>query len=83
LKVINKQKKATTSSTTELSRRKRISRQYLRSLSAKEKIEKLAQLQGQYFQFLSIRAANGGKPIPDEWQKWYRARLQYSRTIES
>lgn len=81
--MIRKQEKGINSSVVELSRRKSISREYLRSLSPSEKVEMLAQLQEQFYQFLSIRAANGGKPIPDEWQKWYRARFQYSEMIEN
>lgn len=58
----------------DLDRRKKTSRSYLRSLSPIEKIEKLVQLQEQYYQMLSIREQNGGRPIPEKWRKWYRAR---------
>jgi|CXWL01.1.fsa_nt_gi hypothetical protein len=61
----------------ELTRRKKIARGHLRSLDPMKKIEMLAQLQEQYYQFLSIRAENGGRPIPEKWQKWYRARLSF------
>lgn len=58
-----------------LNKRKKTSREYLRSLSPLEKIEKLVQLQEQYYQFLLIREQNGGKPIPEKWRKWYKARF--------
>jgi hypothetical protein len=60
----------------DLNRRKKISREYLRSLSPLEKIEKLVQLQEQYYQMLLIREQNGGRPIPARWKKWYRARYE-------
>ena len=61
--------------------RKAISRSYIRSLSPNEKVLKLAQLQEQFYQFLSIREQNGGKAIPEGWRKWYRARKSYSDSI--
>lgn len=61
-----------------LAKRKKVSRDYLRSLSPIEKIEKLVQLQEQYYQMLVIREQNGGRPIPEKWQKWYRARFETS-----
>jgi hypothetical protein len=62
----------------DLNRRKKVSREFLRSLSPLEKIEKLVQLQEQYYQMLEIREQNGGRPIPEKWQKWYRVRHQIS-----
>lgn len=59
-----------------LKRRKKISRDYLRSLSPIEKVEKLVALQNQYYEVLRIREQNGGKPIPANWRKWYKARLE-------
>jgi hypothetical protein len=58
----------------ELTRRKNISRSYLRSLSPEAKIAQLIVLQEQYYEMLSIREANGGKPIPAKWKKWRAAR---------
>lgn len=58
----------------ELERRKKISRDHLRSLSPLEKIEKLVTLQEQYYETLLIREQNGGRPIPEKWRKWYQAR---------
>lgn len=66
-----------------LRRRKDISRSYLRSLSPLEKISKLLKLQEQYYQFLEVREKNGGKPIPENWKKWHRARLEYAKTLKS
>lgn len=60
----------------DLDKRKKTSRSYLRSLSALEKIEKLVQLQEQYYQMLLIREKNGGRPIPEKWKKWHRARFE-------
>ncbi len=62
----------------DLKRRKQTSRAYLRSLSPIEKIEKLVQLQEQYYQMLKIREENGGRPIPEKWRKWHRARYENS-----
>ena len=62
----------------DLNRRKQISREYLRSLSPLEKIEKLVQLQEQTYQMLLIREQNGGRPIPEKWKKWYKAKYQNS-----
>ncbi len=61
-------------SVADLSRRKTISRQYLRSLSPAEKIAKLVALQEQYYQMLLLREKTGGRPIPEKWQKWFMAR---------
>lgn len=59
-----------------LKNRKKTSREYLRSLSPLEKIEKLVNLQEQYYQMLLIREQNGGRPIPEKWRKWYKARYE-------
>ncbi|HQU83069.1 MAG TPA: hypothetical protein PKY59_08100 [Pyrinomonadaceae bacterium] len=60
----------------DLNDRKKTSRSYLRSLSLPEKVEKLVQLQNQYYQMLLIREQNGGRPIPEKWRKWYKARFE-------
>jgi hypothetical protein len=60
----------------DLTKRKEKSREYLRSLSPAEKIAKLVQLQEQYYQMLKIREENGGRPIPEKWRKWYKARYE-------
>ena len=59
-----------------LTQRKKKSREYLRSLSPEEKIAKLIQLQEQYYQMLKIREDSGGRPIPEKWRKWYKARYE-------
>lgn len=64
-------------SVADLKRRKKISRDYIRSLSPIEKIEKLVVLQNQYYQMLEIRQLNGGKPIPEKWRKWHKARREH------
>ena len=58
----------------DLKRRKKISRDYLRSLSPIEKIAKLVVLQNQYYEMLHIREQSGGRAIPEKWRKWYKAR---------
>jgi hypothetical protein len=62
----------------DLIKRKKTSREYMRSLSPLEKIEKLVQLQEQYYQILKIREQNGGRPIPEKWRKWHKARYEIS-----
>lgn len=63
-------------SVAELTKRKNISRSYLRSLSPEEKIAQLFNLQEQYYQMLTTREANGGRPIPEKWRKWRAARFE-------
>ncbi|MBA3601433.1 MAG: hypothetical protein H0W45_09400 [Acidobacteria bacterium] len=60
----------------DLKRRKKTSREYLRSLSPAEKIAKLVDLQERYYQTLVVREANGGRKIPGKWQKWQKARYE-------
>ena len=62
----------------ELKRRKRVFREHLRNLSPTEKIERLVELQHHYYELLSIREENGGRPIPEKWRKWHRARYENS-----
>lgn len=58
----------------DLDKRKNISRSYLRSLSPEAKIAHLINLQERYYEMLSVREANGGKPVPTKWKKWNAAR---------
>ena len=58
----------------ELTKRKETSRSYLRSLSPETKIAQLINLQERYYEMLIVREANGGRPIPEKWQKWHTAR---------
>ena len=60
----------------DLTKRKKVSREHLRLLSPTEKVEKLVQLQEQYYQMLLIREQNGGRPIPEKWKKWHKARFE-------
>jgi hypothetical protein len=62
----------------DLKKRKKIFRQHLQNLSPTEKIEQLLMLQEHYYQLLSIREQNGGRPIPEKWRKWHRARYSNS-----
>ncbi len=69
-------------SVADLKRRKKISRDYIRSLSPIEKIEKLVALQNQYYQMLEIRQLNGGNPIPEKWRKWHKARREHTENAK-
>jgi hypothetical protein len=60
----------------DLTRRKKVSREFLRALSPTEKIARLADLQEQYYKMLEIREQNGGRPIPERWRKWHKARYE-------
>jgi len=60
----------------DLTRRKRISREYLRSLPPSEKIAQLVALQEKYYQMLVVREQNGGRSIPERWRKWHKARYE-------
>ena len=60
----------------EIRRRKAISREYLRSLPPLEKIALLFDLQEQYYEMLVAREQNGGRPIPERWRKWHKARSE-------
>ncbi len=66
----------------DLKRRKKTSREHLRSLSAAEKIARLARLQEQYYQMLVARAENGGRPVPEKWRKWHKARYENANVPE-
>ncbi len=58
----------------DLKRRKKVFRAYMRSLSPAEKIEQLVVLQERYYRLLEVREANGGREIPERWRKWHKAR---------
>lgn len=57
-----------------LMQRKKYSPEYWNSLSPTEKIAKLVQLQEHYYRILKKGEENGGRPIPEKWRKWYKAR---------
>ena len=65
---------SSTNQIAELTRRKNISRSYLRSRPPEEKIAQLINLQERYYEMLAAREANGGRPIPIKWRKWHAAR---------
>jgi hypothetical protein len=58
----------------DLKRRKERAREFLRSLPPEEKIARLVQLQERYYKMLEAREQNGGRPIPERWRKWHKAR---------
>ena len=60
----------------DLKKRKRTSRDFLRTLSPSKKIAKLVDLQDQYYQMLKARKQNGGREIPEKWRKWHKARYE-------
>ncbi len=60
----------------DLKRRKKTSREFLRSLSPEEKIAKLVELQERYYEMLKLREQNGGREIPEKWRKWHTARYE-------
>jgi hypothetical protein len=60
----------------DLKKRKKRSREFLRSLSPEEKIAKLVELQERYYQMLKTREENGGRAIPERWRKWHKARYE-------
>ncbi len=63
----------------DLNKRKKVSREFLRSLSPSEKIARLVELQERYYQMLAVREQNGGRPIPEKWRKWHQARYEELR----
>ncbi len=51
----------------------------VRNLSLVERLRQLEELQQQNYEILSIREANGGKPIPDGWKRWAKAQESLKR----
>lgn len=45
-------------------------------LSPTEKIRHLEILQRRYYAILEAREQNNGRPIPERWKKWHKARLE-------
>ena len=66
----------------DLTERKQTSRKYLSSLSPAEKIARLVDLQEQYYQMLIAREKNGGRQIPEKWEKWHKARYENAAVSE-
>jgi hypothetical protein len=48
-------------------------RAHAKELSLEDRLRQLESLQEQSYEILRIRAANGGKPIPPDWQLWAEA----------
>lgn len=62
-----------------LVQRKKTQREKMQLLSTTERITKLVELQEKYYYFLIACEQNGGRPIPEKWKKWYRARFESSQ----
>jgi len=58
---------------------KRKYREHIRNMSLSDRLRQLEALQEQTYEILRIREANGGKPIPDGWQRWARAQESIKR----
>lgn len=52
---------------------KRRYRVHVRDLSLGDRLRQLEALQEQSYEILRVREANGGKPVPTEWQLWAEA----------
>lgn len=61
------------SSKASLIERKKKYRAYARNLPLSDRLRQLEDLQEKSYEILRIRAANGGKPISEQWQGWARA----------
>lgn len=48
-------------------------REYMRNMSLSDRLRQLEALQEQTYEILRIREANGGKAIPEGWQRWAKA----------
>ncbi|MEQ1762710.1 MAG: hypothetical protein ABL984_06120 [Pyrinomonadaceae bacterium] len=45
----------------------------MRNLSLGDRLRQLEALQEQSYEILRAREANGGKPVPQDWQLWAEA----------
>lgn len=57
----------------DLKKRKSSLRRYLLNLSPTEKIKELELLQRRNYEILRELEKNGGRKVPDVWQKWREA----------
>ncbi len=48
-------------------------RLHVRKLPLTERLRNLEELQEQSYEILRIREQNGGRPIPEDWQRWAKA----------
>ena len=60
-------------SNTLLEKQKKGYREYVRNVPLTERLRHLEELQEQSYEILRIRELNGGKPIPEAWQRWAKA----------
>ena len=60
-------------SKTLLAEQKKKYRAYTRNMPLSDRLRQLESLQEQSYEILRIREANGGRPIPDDWQRWAKA----------
>ena len=51
-------------------------RRHVRNMSPTEKIRQLELLQRRYYTLLVDRAANGGRAVPAEWERWAQAQRE-------
>lgn len=51
-------------------------RAHAKGLSLEERLRQLESLQEQSYEILRIRAANGGRQIPPEWERWADAQKE-------
>jgi hypothetical protein len=56
-----------------LAEQKQRYRAYARNMPLSDRLRQLETLQEQSYEILRIREANGGKPVPEDWQRWARA----------
>lgn len=68
----------TNSSVAMLVEQKRKYREHVRNMSLSDRLRRLEALQEQTYEILLIREANGGKPIPEGWQRWKKAQKEIS-----
>ena len=54
----------------DLKRRKANFRNYVRNLSPTEKIVQLEILQKRSYALMKAREANGGRKVPENWERW-------------
>ena len=62
-----------------LAERKKKYRDYVRNMPLSERLRNLEELQEQSYEILRIREANGGRPIPEDWQRWAKAQEALKR----
>ena len=56
-----------------LAEQKKKYRTYARNMPLIERLRQLEELQERSYEILRIREANGGRRVPEDWQRWARA----------